>query len=76
MRIRNAAIQSGPSLVLYLTPEPGAVNLTGALRVAPLTSLTGSSEYAIPTGSDVESFGGVLIWCDRFAVPFGTAELR
>ncbi len=76
MRIRNAAIQSGPALVLYLTPEPGALNLTGAIRVAPLTSLTGSSEYVIPNGTEVDSFGGVLIWCDRFAVPFGTAELR
>lgn len=74
--IRNAAIQSGPALVLYLTKDPGALNVVGATRIGALTSFSGSAEYLVPNGVDVGSFGGLLIWCERFGVPFGTAEFR
>ena len=75
LRISDADIQNGPALVLYLTPTAGATTLAGAIRISPLAALTGDRDYALPAGTDPAAYGGVLIWCDRFGVPFGVAGL-
>lgn len=71
----DAAIQNGPSLSVYLTPRAGGSTLSGALKLGQLKAQNGDFSYEIPSGTDPAGFGGVLIWCDRFAVPFGTAPL-
>lgn len=41
-----------------------------------LASNTGEQLYPIPAGMDVSQFNEVYIWCEKFSVPLGVAELR
>ena len=75
LRFVGSSIQDGPALSVWLTPRGGSPSTTGAVRIGPLTSLTGSHSYDVRADVDVAAFSGVLIWCDRFSVPFGTAAL-
>ncbi|MEO1688098.1 MAG: DM13 domain-containing protein, partial [Pseudomonadota bacterium] len=43
--------------------------------LAPLASKTGAQTYALPAGVDPSSIERVWIWCERFAVPLGHADL-
>jgi hypothetical protein len=36
----------------------------------------GSQNYPLPPGLDLTRYTSVSIWCDRFEVSFGAAELR
>jgi hypothetical protein len=36
----------------------------------------GNQNYAIPADVDLTDLSSVTIWCDRFNVSFGAAELR
>ncbi len=76
LNIRGSDISSGPNLAVWLTPSAGALNVTGAVRLGPLTSLTGNHSYPLPPGVNPAAYSGVLIWCDRFGVPFGSAPLQ
>ena len=71
----SAAIQNGPALAVYLTPKGAATDVTGAVKLGPLKSQTGDFEYEVPAGTDATAFSGVVIWCDKFGVAFGTATL-
>lgn len=35
----------------------------------------GDQNYAIPEGLNLSDYSSVTIWCDRFDVSFGAAEL-
>ncbi|MFC9244903.1 DM13 domain-containing protein [Streptomyces sp. NPDC057136] len=35
----------------------------------------GYQNYALPSGIDLDRFSSVTIWCDRFNVSFGAAQL-
>ena len=76
LRMKGTSIQSGPALAVYLTPEAGATNVAGAVKLGPLKGTSGDHDYALPSGTDASAYRGVLIWCDRFSVPFGTAALN
>ena len=76
LRFRSVDVQNGPALVVYLTQSSGATTTSGALRIGALATTTGDHDYDVPGGTDTQAYGGVLIWCERFGVPFGTAELR
>lgn len=45
------------------------------LDLGPLAGILGSSTYALPPGTDLTGLHSVSIWCDRFDVSFGAAEL-
>jgi hypothetical protein len=40
-----------------------------------LQAFTGSHEYTIPAGTDVNAYDTVVLWCDQFSVPIGLAKL-
>ncbi len=40
-----------------------------------LTSNTGASSYKLPAGIDPDDYNEVWIWCEKFNVPLGVAEL-
>lgn len=75
LHLIGANIQSGPALAVYVTTTPGALKVDGAVRLGPLTALTGDQTYRLPAGTDPATIRSVLIWCDRFAVAFGAADL-
>ncbi len=40
-----------------------------------LQGFTGSHNYPIPDGTDLNAYNTVLIWCDQFNVPIGKVQL-
>lgn len=40
-----------------------------------LRSFKGSQAYAVPAGVDLENYGSVVIWCEKFAVLIYPATL-
>jgi len=83
LRIENLDTSNGPDLKVWLTDAPviegeagwhvfddGAYVDLGALK-----GNQGSQNYAIPADVDLSDLTSVAIWCDRFSVSFGAAEL-
>ena len=74
----------GPDLRVWLTDQEVKPGTAGwrvfddgrYVELGRLKGNRGDQVYAIPTGVDPESFRSVSIWCKRFAVSFGAAELR
>ena len=46
-----------------------------SVRCGKLQGFTGSHEYTIPEGTDVDAYDTVVLWCDQFKVPIGLAKL-
>jgi hypothetical protein len=66
--------ENGPDLQLYLSPESGG-SVDGGVYLEPLKGNQGTQTYELPTGIDLAALSNVVIWCERFSVPFGTASL-
>lgn len=66
--------QNGPDLQLYLSPSAEG-NVDGGTRLAPLKGNIGTQTYELPADVDLAARPHVVIWCERFASPFGTASL-
>ena len=44
--------------------------------LGPLKGNIGDQNYVVPEGVDATSYTSVVVWCDRFNVSFGAAELK
>jgi hypothetical protein len=82
--LRGLATSDGPDLRVWLTDQPVRQG-TGGWRVfddgkwielGRLKGNRGDQVYDVPAGVDLAGFRSVSIWCRRFAVSFGAAELR
>ncbi len=79
VRLENLDTSNGPDLFVYLSTNP----LDGPesqfdddfVNLGRLEGNVGSSNYAIPTGTDLFRYASVVIWCDRFDSAFGAAPL-
>ncbi|MEQ4302654.1 DM13 domain-containing protein [Plantactinospora sp. B6F1] len=75
---------NGPDLRVWLTDQPVVAGKAGWrlfddgewLEVARLKGNRGNQVYELPRSFDPADFRSVSIWCKRFAVSFGAAELR
>lgn len=84
LRLENFRTSNGPDLKVWLTDSPVLDGTDGwfvfddgkYIDLGPLKGNVGNQNYTIPANIDVERFGSVAIWCDRFNVSFGAAELR
>lgn len=66
--------ENGPDLQLYLSPAAeGSVD--GGVKIAPLKGNLGTQSYELPADVDLSALNNVVIWCERFSTPFGTASL-
>ena len=83
LRLEDLSTSNGPLLKVFLTD---AAVLPGSdgwhvfddgryLDLGPLAGNLGSSNYAIAPDADLMGLHSVSIWCDRFDVSFGAAEL-
>lgn len=36
----------------------------------------GNADYVVPNGADTDALSSVILWCQRFSVSFGAAQLR
>ncbi|MFN8039078.1 MAG: DM13 domain-containing protein [Acidimicrobiales bacterium] len=79
VRIEGLDTDNGPDLVVHLVPATAdAANAAlgeGALDLGPLKGNVGNQNYVVPAGTDLSRYRSVVIWCRRFAVPFGAAPL-
>lgn len=66
--------QSGPGLYVYLSPN--ANNVTGGISLGELKATTGMQEYPLPSSVNPDDFDHVLVYCQPFRVPFGTANFQ
>ncbi len=70
LRFQNFDSSNGPDLKVYLRAESGDFVSLGDLK-----GNIGDQNYEIPTDVDLDEFSTVEIWCERFGVGFGQAEL-
>lgn len=83
VRVENLSTSDGPDLKVWLTDAPVTPGLEDAgvfddgrwVDLGPLKGNRGSANYPVPAGADVDGLTSVSIWCDRFNVSFGAAEL-
>ncbi|MCX5115649.1 DM13 domain-containing protein [Micromonospora sp. NBC_00362] len=81
--IRDLNTSNGPDLRVWLTDQP-VIRGTAGWRVfddgewvelAKLKGNKGNQVYELPASVDPADFRSVSIWCKRFAVSFGAADL-
>ncbi|WP_374109227.1 DM13 domain-containing protein [Micromonospora sp. MH99] len=82
--LRDLNTSSGPDLRVWLTDQPVTLGRAGWrvfddgewVELARLKGNQGNQVYEIPASVDPRDFRSVSIWCKRFAVSFGAADLR
>lgn len=70
LRFEDFNSPNGPDLKVYLRAENGDF-----ISLGDLTGNIGSQNYEIPPEVDLEVYSFVDIWCERFSVGFGGAQL-
>jgi hypothetical protein len=72
----------GPDLRVWLTDQPVVANQWRVfddgryVEVGRLKGNRGNQVYPVPPGTDLNGLRSVAIWCKRFSVGFGAAELH
>ncbi|GAA4880395.1 DM13 domain-containing protein [Kitasatospora terrestris] len=80
LRLENLSTSDGPDVRVYLSAEPAAVSRLdslgdGALELDRLKGNLGNQNYTVPAGTDLSRFRSAVLWCHRFSVGFGAADL-
>ncbi|CAM5647575.1 MULTISPECIES: DM13 domain-containing protein [Streptomyces] len=83
VRLEDLDTSNGPDLRVWLTDAPVKEGRAGWFvfddgrheSLGKLKGNKGSHNYRLPAGLDPADFTSVSIWCDRFSVSFGAAEL-
>jgi hypothetical protein len=83
VRLENLDTSNGPDLRVWLTDAPVKQGKAGwhvfddgkYVSLGKLKGNKGSQNYALPLDVDPSNYGSVSIWCDRFDVSFGAADL-
>jgi|GEM_PF-236517 len=83
VRVEDLNTSDGPDLKVLLTDASVTPGLGGAgvfddgrwVDLGPLKGNHGSANYPVPADTDIDGLTSVSIWCDRFNVSFGAAEL-
>ncbi|MEU8631887.1 DM13 domain-containing protein [Amycolatopsis sp. NPDC048633] len=83
LRLENLTTSSGPDVHVWLTDAPVKPGQDGwglfddgrYLDLGKLKGNKGNQNYPLPAGTDLAGYTSLSIWCDRFDVSFGAAEL-
>ena len=79
MRFEDFRTDNGPDLNVYLSaapPDAPVGQFTDVyVDLGDLKGNVGSQNYEIPRDLDLDLYSTVVIWCVRFSVIFGAAEL-
>ncbi|MFI7351467.1 DM13 domain-containing protein [Streptomyces sp. NPDC049936] len=83
VRLEDLDTSNGPDLRVLLTDAPVEEGRAGwhvfddgkHIGLGKLKGNKGSQNYTVPAGVDPARYSSVSIWCDRFDVSFGAAEL-
>ncbi|WP_354643067.1 DM13 domain-containing protein [Kitasatospora camelliae] len=80
LRLEDLATSEGPDVRVYLSTLPAERSKLddlgpGAVELAPLKGNRGNQNYTVPSGTDLSGVHSAVIWCKRFSVGFGAADL-
>ena len=83
LRIEGLDTSDGPDLKVWLSDQPvidgvdgwGVFDDGAYVSLGDLKGNRGNQNYPIPADVDLADYTAVSIWCERFAVSFGAAEL-
>lgn len=83
LRLVGLDTDNGPDLKVWLAAAPVIEGRDGwfvfdddeYLSLGPLKGNKGNQNYPIPDDADISDLTSVTIWCERFSVSFGAAEL-
>ncbi|MEV0597685.1 DM13 domain-containing protein [Streptomyces sp. NPDC050315] len=83
LRLEQLDTSNGPDLRVWLTDAPVKEGKAGwhvfddgkYLSLGKLKGNKGSQNYTLPEDADPSRYTSVSIWCDRFDVSFGAAQL-
>ena len=84
LRIEKLKTSNGPKLEVWLTDAPVIEGLDGwrvfddgkFINLGALKGNIGSQNYSIPSEIELDDYSSISIWCERFSVSFGAADLR
>lgn len=84
MRMENLHTTQGPQLRVWLSDTRVAhggsrcrkFRRSNHIDLGPLRANRGNANYGIPADADIAGIGSVNLWCARFGVSFGAAQLR
>ncbi|MCR8576339.1 DM13 domain-containing protein [Streptomyces sp. Isolate_219] len=79
LRLEDLKTSEGPDVRVYLSAlDADAVQTglgDGAVELGKLKGNLGNQNYAVPAGTELSEFRSAVIWCKRFSVSFGAADL-
>ncbi|MEW1911891.1 DM13 domain-containing protein [Kitasatospora sp. NPDC085895] len=80
LRLEDLRTSDGPDVRVYLSALPAAQSRLdslgeGAVELDRLKGNLGNQNYTVPPGTDLERVRSAVIWCHRFSVGFGAADL-
>lgn len=80
VRLTEFTVTNGPDLKVWLVKaddpqSSGDVKQSEWVSLGPLKGNKGDQTYIIPSGTDVDAYGSVVIWCEQFGVLFSSAPL-
>ena len=79
VRLTDFQTSNGPDVKVWLSVNPAgdAENARDAKYVdlGDMKGNSGNQNYELPASAAGQTWGSVVIWCDRFSVPFGAATL-
>lgn len=83
VRVEDLNTSDGPDLKVLVTDasvtpglgEAGVFDDGRWVDLGPLKGNRGNANYPVPADTDIDGLTSVSIWCDRFNVSFGAAEL-
>ncbi len=80
VRMVDMKIVPGPNLFVYLVKEPDPLfpeDVTaGFTSLGKLQGLTGTQDYPVPDGVNIDDWGSVVVWCATFKTAFTIATIR
>ena len=83
LRLEDLDTSNGPLLKVWLSDAPVISGPAGwrvfdhseHVDLGPLKGNQGSQNYPLPAGVDLSRYRSISVWCARFHVSFGAAEL-
>ena len=81
LRLSQFSTSNGPDVHVYAVEgakgnDNAKIKGGGFLDLGVIKGNIGDQNYALPADFDAKKYGGVSIWCKRFAVGFGSASLQ
>ena len=80
VRLTDFTTSNGPDVKVWLSANPASkaedARSAAYVNLGDLKGNVGNQNYVVPNSATGQKWNSVVIWCDRFSVPFGAADLE